>query len=123
MYVIPSDNIIPVDPNQKAIIDTNFESPFPIASFLKKNFAETLNNSNNKKEIRLVNVQFINKSSCLKLLKIWINNKFKKPIKKPIFMKTWGIQKYFISIKPITKRSEIKNQPNIVSGKLWYIES
>ena len=70
MYVIPSDNIIPVDPNQKAIIDTNFESPFPKASFLKKDFAETLNNSNNKKAIRLVNEQFINKSISLKLLTI-----------------------------------------------------
>ena len=48
MYVIPSDIIIPTGPNHKANIETNFESPLPKASFLKKYFADDLIISNVK---------------------------------------------------------------------------
>ena len=45
MYDIPTANKVPTGPIHKASIATNFESPFPIASFLKKHFAKYLKDS------------------------------------------------------------------------------
>ena len=44
-YAIPTANKVPTGPTHKAIIATNFESPIPIASFLKKHFARYLKDS------------------------------------------------------------------------------
>ena len=48
---MPTANSVPVGPSHKASIATNFESPFPIASFLNKYFAKYLKDSNNKNDI------------------------------------------------------------------------
>ena len=45
IYDIPTANNVPTGPTHKASIATNFESPIPIASFLKINFAKYLNDS------------------------------------------------------------------------------
>ena len=45
IYEIPTANNVPRGPSQIASIATNFESPIPIASFLKKYFARYLKDS------------------------------------------------------------------------------
>ena len=51
MYEIPTANKVPIGPSHKASIATNFESPFPIASFLKINFDRYLKDSKIKNDI------------------------------------------------------------------------
>ena len=45
IYDIPTTNKVPTGPTHKASIATNFESPIPMASFLKKHFAQYLKDS------------------------------------------------------------------------------
>ena len=51
MYEILTANNVPIGPSHKAIIATNFESPLPIASFLKKIFDRYLKDSKIKNDI------------------------------------------------------------------------
>ena len=51
MYEIPTANNVPIGPSHKASIATNFESPLPIASFLKINFDRYLKDSKIKNDI------------------------------------------------------------------------
>ena len=51
MYEMPTANNVPIGPSQRASIATNFESPFPIASFLKIYLAKYLKDSKIKNDI------------------------------------------------------------------------
>ena len=51
IYEIPTANNVPIGPSHKASIATNFESPLPIASFLKINLARYLKDSKIKNDI------------------------------------------------------------------------
>ena len=51
-YEKPTANNVPIGPNQRASIATNFESPFPIASFLKIYLATHLKISKIKNDIK-----------------------------------------------------------------------
>ena len=51
IYEIPTANNVPIGPIQIASIATNFESPFPIASFLKRSLAMSLKDSKTKNHI------------------------------------------------------------------------
>ena len=50
IYEIPTANNVPIGPSHKATIATNFESPLPIASFLKTVLAEYLRHSKIKND-------------------------------------------------------------------------
>ena len=51
MYEMPTANNVPIGPSHKASIATNFESPLPIASFLKINLVRYLKDSKIKNDI------------------------------------------------------------------------
>ena len=51
IYEIPTANNVPKGPSQRASIATNFESPLPIASFLKRYLAKYLKDSKIKNDI------------------------------------------------------------------------
>ena len=51
IYEIPTANNVPRGPSHRAIIATNFESPLPMASFLKIYLDKYLKNSKIKNEI------------------------------------------------------------------------
>ena len=51
-YEKPTANNVPIGPNQRASIATNFESPFPIASFLNIYLAKRLKISKIKNDIK-----------------------------------------------------------------------
>ena len=51
MYEMLTANNVPIGPSHKASIATNFESPLPIASFLKINLARYLKDSKIKNHI------------------------------------------------------------------------
>ena len=51
IYEIPTANNVPKGPSQRASIATNFESPLPIASFLKIYLAKYLKDSKIKNDI------------------------------------------------------------------------
>ena len=51
IYEIPTANNVPIGPSHRESIATNFESPFPIASFLKMYLARCLRVSKIRNEI------------------------------------------------------------------------
>ena len=51
IYEMPTANNVPSGPSQRAIIATNFESPLPIASFLRIYLAKYLTFSKIKNDI------------------------------------------------------------------------
>ena len=51
IYEIPTANNVPIGPSHRASIATNFESPLPMASFLKIYLDKYLKNSKIKNEI------------------------------------------------------------------------
>ena len=97
-------------PIHRAIIATNFESPLPIASFLNIYLAKYRKHSNNKNDIAAVNTPLAmkNKSINFAINISWDINP-KRPEIKPKFIKPWGIQNLFISIKDM----QIKRDKNI----------
>ena len=118
IYEIPTANNVPIGPSHRANIATNFESPLPIASFLKIYLAKYLKDSKIKNEIADELRPRNNKQISINLLfnkPIRINPK--RPVKKPKFNKPWGIQKHFISIKAIQINNERNNQLENVSNK------
>ncbi len=110
-YEKPTANNVPIGPSQRASIATSFESPLPIASFLKINLATFLKTSKIIKHIKeVLNPLNIIAISINWLLEILRNINPKKPDINPKFISPWGIQKQSISIKAIAIRSDRKVQ-------------
>ena len=89
IYEMPTANNVPIGPSQRESIATNFESPLPIASFLKIYLAKYLRISKTKNDIAdelspLANKQksinlLLNKPTKIKHTKPEINPKLIKP--------------------------------------------
>ena len=101
-YEKPTANNVPIGPNQRASIATNFESPFPIASFLKIYLAKHLKISKIKNDIKEEPTPLNKKIKSINSLPttlIYINPK--RPEINPKFTSPWGIQRQSISTKAI----------------------
>ena len=84
---MPTANKVPIGPNHKASIATNFESPLPTASFLKMNLAKYLKDSKKKKVINEVYKPLLIRYKSIYLLSNKpINIKPKIPERKPKFI-------------------------------------
>ena len=120
IYDIPTPNNVPKGPSQRASIATNFESPFPIAFFLKIYLVKYLKVSRIKNDRTDEPIPFASKrKSIILLLNRPININPKRPVKKPKFIKLWGIQKVSISIKAMQINMDRNNQlNNILNNKL-----
>ena len=77
---MPTANNVPIGPSHRASIATNFESPLPIASFLKIYLAKYLKDSKIKNDIADELSPFANKKKTINLL---LNKPIKIKNKKP----------------------------------------
>ena len=88
IYEIPTANNVPIGPSHRAIIATNFESPLPMASFLKIYLAKYLKDSKIKNDITDELSPRNNKKRSINLsLKKQITIKFKNPERNPKLIK------------------------------------
>ena len=88
IYEIPTANNVPRGPSHRASMATNFESPLPMASFLKINLAKYLKDSKIKNDITDALSPRNNKQKSINLsLKKQITIKFKNPERNPKFIK------------------------------------
>ena len=88
IYEIPTANNVPRGPSHRASMATNFESPLPMASFLKIYLTKYLKDSKIKNDITDELTPRNNKQRSINLsLKKQITIKFKNPERNPKLIK------------------------------------
>ena len=88
IYEIPTANNVPRGPSHRASMATNFESPLPMASFLKIYLTKYLKDSKIKNDITDEINPRTNKQRSINLsLKKQITIKFKNPERNPKLIK------------------------------------